>query len=57
MVHPYEMSVDPKVEKLEAALREIAECEDVHTKLNQERLCCKFQSIAIRALNDTECDL
>ena len=34
------------------ALKEIAECKDVHTKLTQERLCCKFQDIAIKALND-----
>lgn len=33
------------------ALREIAECKDVHTKLNQHRLCCMFQQIAMKALD------
>jgi hypothetical protein len=30
--------------------REIFEEKEIHTKLNQERLCCKFQDIAIRAI-------
>lgn len=32
------------------ALEEIRDESEVHTKLNQERLCCKFQDIAARAL-------
>lgn len=39
-----------RIEALEAALREIADETEVHTKLNQERLCCKFQHIARSAL-------
>jgi hypothetical protein len=36
-----------------AALKKIADEPEVHTKLNQERLCCKFQDIATRALGAT----
>lgn len=36
------------------ALREIANEPEVHTKLNQERLCCKFQDIASSALVSKE---
>ena len=36
--------------KLTKALEEIAEEKEIHTKLNQERLCCKFQGIAMEAL-------
>lgn len=39
------------IDRLESALREIAECDGIHTKLNQERLCCRFQGIAMRALD------
>jgi len=38
-------------EKYKAALEEIANEKEIHTKLNQERLCCKFQHIAINALD------
>lgn len=48
---------EPAVEELReqlatarGALQEIADQPEVHTKLNQERLCCKFQDIAVRAL-------
>ncbi len=41
----------PEEDKLKKALAEIASEKDVHTKLNQFRLCCKFQSIAMRALD------
>ena len=34
------------------ALIGIASEKEVHTKLNQERLCCKFQDIAIRAIEE-----
>ncbi len=50
-----EFDFDPCFEylrKMEAALREIAECDDIHTKLTQLRLCCKFQNIAMEALDD-----
>lgn len=33
------------------ALREIADETEIHTKLSQFRLCCKFQDIARRALD------
>lgn len=33
-----------------AALQEIAGEDEIHTKLNEVRLCCKFQDIAVRAL-------
>ena len=40
----------PEEERLRKALLEIANEKEIHTKLNQERLCCKFQSIAMEAL-------
>lgn len=44
--------VAEKLAKAQAALREIADEAELHTKLNQERLCCKFQHIAAMALED-----
>ncbi len=40
-----------EIKRLQTALYEIANEEEIHTKLNQYRLCCKFQSIAMRALD------
>lgn len=37
-------------EALRVALERIRDESEVHTKLNQERLCCKFQDIAAEAL-------
>jgi hypothetical protein len=39
-----------RIASLEAALAAIRDEAEIHTKLNQERLCCKFQDIAARAL-------
>lgn len=36
--------------RYEEALDKIANDEVTHTKLNQQRLCCKFQDIALTAL-------
>jgi len=43
-----------EVERLRIALSEIAEDEVTHTKLNQRRLCCKFQDIAAKALSSVD---
>ena len=40
-----------ETERLKDALREIVNEKEIHTKLNQERLCCRFQSIAMEALD------
>ncbi len=40
----------PEEDKLRKALAEIANEEEIHTKLNQYRLCCEFQTIAMKAL-------
>ena len=37
-------------ERMRNALMAIANETEIHTKLNQERLCCKFQDIAMNAL-------
>lgn len=42
-----------KIEVLISALRMIADEDEIHTKLNQTRLCCKFQQIAIDALRQS----
>lgn len=41
-----------RIEELETALKKIANDEVTHTKLNQQRLCCKFQGIAMEALEN-----
>ena len=41
-----------KVHIATTALKEIANEEVTHTKLNQQRLCCKFKDIASRVLRD-----
>jgi DUF438 domain-containing protein len=44
-------SMHDEIERLRKALETIASETEVHTKLNQERLCCKFQHIARAALD------
>lgn len=51
--HTMQLAADAlrkRTEKAETALAEIANEPEVHTKLSQERLCCKFQDIAKRSL-------
>lgn len=44
-------AIQSEVGRLREALEQVAGETEVHTKLNQERLCCKFQDIAQRALD------
>lgn len=48
---PFLDELADEIERLETALKKIANDEVTHTKLNQERLCCKFQDIAMEALD------
>jgi len=41
-----------ELSRLRTALATIRDEPEVHTKLNQERLCCKFQDIAARVLSE-----
>lgn len=47
-------ALEAELAKAREALEQIAGDDEVHTAENQTRLCCKFQDIALRALQDKE---